>query len=320
MTTRRNLLFAMGAGAAGLALWPHRSVTVSRPGTAFGTTVNITVTTQNEMAANRAIDAGYRAIRAVHKAASLFDPNSEVSRLNRTRQLDSPSAVLRDLVLHSENLHRATNGAFDPSVQPLWNVWSQAAGTPADQDIAKVLKHVGWHNLSMSENELSLNDGAALTFNGIAQGYAADLVMRALQAEGVLAASIDTGETGRRHADGTLLIQNPRSKNALGELHLRDGFVAVSGDYATRFTDDFAHHHIFDPALGFSPRELASVAVVAPAGAEADGLATAFMVMGVARSLACLETQAGCHALFVDKAGNLILSPGMKPLFKTPAA
>jgi FAD:protein FMN transferase len=314
MTTRRNVIVGLGAAAAGALSLKARATTVSRPGTAFGTTVSITVTANSETQSNHAIDAGFAEIHAVHKAASLFDAGSEISRLNMAYRLDQPSFMFRHIAQISDMLHHLSQGAFDPSIQPLWSMWQN--GPPSEQDVADALARVGWQHFSMSDQHASLANHAALSFNGIAQGYAADRVMFAVREAGAIAASIDTGEIGRLNADGALAIQHPRHNVSLGLLKITDGFVAVSGDYATSFTPDFLHHHIFDPKRGFSPRELASVAVVAPTGAFADGLATAFMVMGVEKSLACLRQVQACSALFMDKAGAITLSPGMESLFQ----
>jgi FAD:protein FMN transferase len=310
MISRRTLLVGLGA----VAVAPTQAATVTRPGTAFGTTVYISATAAHVDQANRAIDAGFQAIRAVHTAASLFDDQSEVSRLNATGQLAGASERIMDIIRVSDAIHRTTGGAFDPTVQPLWQAWSRQQVDSAA--LEKVLSRVGWNKLSWADDLLTLKDNAALTFNGIAQGYAADRVMQALLKHGVYAARVDTGETGLAQAANTLAIKHPRADSTLGVLSLSDGFVAVSGDYASAFSADFQHHHIFDPALGFSPRELSSVVVVAPSGAWADGLATAFMVMGISKSLSCLERVPGCHALFMDKAGATSLSKGMGVLFQ----
>jgi FAD:protein FMN transferase len=310
MITRRKLLLGFGALAASAISLRATNVTVTRPGTAFGTIVRLTVTAASPEIANAAIDAGFAEIRAVHDAASLFDSKSEVSRLNRDGHLLHPSALLRNLVASSDRLYHRTQGAFDPTVQPLWQAWNVQQG---DQ-IAQLMSRIGWSKLSVTHEALELRDSAALTFNGIAQGYAADRVMAALKTHGASSARVDTGETALNNFDEQLTVQHPRG-GVLGELKITEGFVAVSGDYASHFTPDFMHHHIFDPASGFSPLELASVIVIAPSGTLADGLATAFMVMGVAKSLSCLSAIEDCHAVFVDKAGTLTLSPDMSRHF-----
>lgn len=299
-------------GAAGLA----GSVSRSRPGVAFGTTVRLTVAAPTAAEADSALDAGFAEIAAVHRAASLFDPESEISRLNRTGRLAHPSTTMTDLVSIAGMLFELTSGAFDPTVQPLWQAWAQTRQEPTASEISDILRRVGWHNLAMTDNVITLAGGASLTFNGLAQGLAADRVMMAAKKNGATSAWIDTGEHGLFHHAGALAIVHPRG-GQLGRLRMSDGFVAVSGDYASVFTPDFLHHHIFDPRYGVSPAELASVVVVAPSGALADGLATAFMVMGWKHAFSILPQFAAASALAVGKDGQIHASPGMQALFQT---
>ena len=320
MTSRRNVIF--GFAALGAAGWPTgaNAVTVTRPGTAFGTTVRISVTATSETVANLAIDDGYAEIRAVHRAADLFYAQSEIVQLNSHGTLGSSSIYFAELVKASDALFKLSDGAFDATVQPLWKLWSERKPQqPDDAAMRFALARVGWRNLRPHDGGHVLENGAALSFNGVAQGYAADRVMQVLMRHGVYSAQVDTGETGMLRCGEGLPIKHPRKPGLLGTLHVDTGFVAVSGDYASNFSDDFMNHHIIDPRNGFSPRELASVVVVAPDGAMADGLATAFMVMGREQSLLCLAGLRDHAALFVSKEGQIAMSAGMLPLFKTLA-
>jgi FAD:protein FMN transferase len=96
--TRRHAVVGLLA-ATPLTFARGKAATVSRAGTAFGTTVRLTVTAQSDEHANKAIDAGFAEIRAIGKAFNLFDPASEVSRLNAQGSLRNPSSLMRD-VLH----------------------------------------------------------------------------------------------------------------------------------------------------------------------------------------------------------------------------
>ncbi|TFG44689.1 MAG: FAD:protein FMN transferase, partial [Dehalococcoidia bacterium] len=78
--------------------------------------------------------------------------------------------------------------------------------------------------------------------------------------------------------------------------------LATSGDYENTFTSDYSWHHIIDPRLGHSPREVASATVIAADTAYADALATAAMVLGITDSLALFESLPGVQALLIDKA------------------
>ena len=97
-------------------------------------------------------------------------------------------------------------------------------------------------------------------------------------------------------------------------LQLGGRSVATSGDYASWFTPDFVHHHIFDPATGESPQELASVTVVAPSAMEADGLSTAFMVMGARKAHALAAKLPGVDLMTMNKRGIVWKSPSFPAL------
>ena len=74
-------------------------------------------------------------------------------------------------------MHRATGGAFDPSVQPLW----QALARGGDVEAARAL--TGWERVTIGQ-DITLAPGQALTFNGIAQGFATDVVTDLLASRG----------------------------------------------------------------------------------------------------------------------------------------
>jgi thiamine biosynthesis lipoprotein len=82
---------------------------------------------------------------------------------------------------------------------------------------------------------------------------------------------------------------------------VHDRAVATSGDYLQYFTEDRRLHHIVDPRTGVSPRELASVSVIAPDAATADVLSTALMVMPMAAGIALVNSLPDVEALFISK-------------------
>jgi thiamine biosynthesis lipoprotein len=128
---------------------------------------------------------------------------------------------------------------------------------------------------------------------------------------GVQHALLDTGEFGAiggkaQNQAWLLGVGHPRQHDCMAAtLKMDSRKVATSGDYETFFSPDFVHHHIFDPASGDSPLELASVTVVAPTGLLADGLSTAFMVMGTDKALAMATQMQDVDALLIDKHGGM---------------
>jgi FAD:protein FMN transferase len=302
--TRRHAVLGLFA-ATPLAFTRSEAATVSRAGTAFGTTVRITVTADSNAQANAAIDTGFAEIRAVGKTFNLFDPASEASQLNAHGILYKPSAMMRELVSMTDVIWAETDGAFDPTVQPLWEFWTKSNGKTPSEDQLEDLRHrLGWQHVTRDQAAIRLTrPNMRLTFNGIAQGYAADRVSAALRSHGVTAGLIDTGEIGvlPPWQQSGFAIRDPRdAEKTLASIDVSEGFIATSGDYATHFTPDFSAHHIFDPKTAKSPLELSSATVVAPSGAQADAYATAMMVIGTQKSLK-LAKRVGLQAWVVTK-------------------
>ena len=322
--SRRTVTFGLLASLSPIA-GARAGHTDTRRGTAFGTIVSVTAGGRRAAQVEAALDAAFAAIRAVERSMSLFDNRSEISRFNGAGALSRPSPLFIDALDLSMRAFKATDGAFDPSVQPYWQAWSSAAADgrlPQRNHLAAARGRVGFDHVRWSRAQAaSAKPGLELTLNGVAQGYAADLVAAVMRRYAIESAFIDTGETG---AIGELPLQermtgvrHPRLSGGMaGFLPVTRRFAATSGDYAAAFASDFSAHHIFDPLSGISPKELASVTVLAPSGAMADALATAFMVCGRDKSLALAKDLDGVDALLISKNGDLAMSEGMRKIFK----
>jgi thiamine biosynthesis lipoprotein len=301
-----------GAAGAGEPAAPlHTGAAV-----AFGTTVSVSVRHPDAEAAQRAIAAAIAQARRIDGLMSIYDPDSQVFRLNRDKVLHDPDPHVLAVLAHARSLSRLTLGAFDITVQPLWRSFHDAAGLPPAPERQRVRRLVDWTQVQAGPGRVVLaRPGAAITLNGLAQGYAADLALAALRRHGIRHALVDTGEFAALGPAGArpwmLGIRDPRIESRLAARLALDGrCLATSGDYAAAFTPDRLHHHIFDPATGDSPTKLASVTVLAPTGLEADGLSTAFMVMGARRAHTLAAQLRGVDLLTIGKGGQAWKSPG----------
>jgi thiamine biosynthesis lipoprotein len=301
-----SALSAAGAGGLWLKLKQDSKLqSYAAADIAFGTTISIQVLHHDARLALAALDAAMAAVKKIDTLMSLHRADSQLSLLNQHGRFDQPDARFVQVLQTAQKLARHTNGAFDVTVQPLWEAAAHADGSN------KALALVDWRKLSVSNERIALSQaGMAITVNGLAQGYGVDLALQALQQHGIQHALLDTGEFGAlgRRADGnawTLGIRDPRHADQLVQaLHLDGRRMATSGDYETRFSTDFSRNHIFDPHSGNSPTELASVTVLAPTGLLADGLSTAFMVMGAQQSLALAAQFDQVDLLCIDKQGQ----------------
>ena len=319
---RRNFLWALGATGLSLEALAAKGaalVRAQKTAKALGSAVSITVYHKSDAQAQAALRAAFAELERVEALLSIYRPDSEVSRLNRNGQLQRPSADLLNVLHHAQALAKATDGAFDVTVQPLWELFANARkkpGKPQRAQVQAAQQKVDWQKLKVAAEGVRLmQSGMKLTLNGIAQGYASDCVEAALRRAGVQHALVDTGEinslgTKPETTGWKVGIQHPRQREAyLALAQLRGRCLATSGDYATTFTPDFRAHHIFDPHTGQSPEQLSSVSIAARTGMEADALSTAVFVLGMERGLKLVQQTPGADALLVQKNGRNLRTP-----------
>lgn len=131
---------------------------------------------------------------------STWDADSDITRFNRAAAgtwQRLPDAFHRVLTTALE-IARASDGAFDPTVGPMVDLWGfGAAGgprkVPSAEQIALARQRCGWQRLHL-EADRALQPGAlALDLSGIAKGFGVDCVQRALAQAGIASALIDVG-------------------------------------------------------------------------------------------------------------------------------
>lgn len=324
-TLLANAWAADRAASAGKLVWRERALL------GFGTTLWIKAAHENADQLESALNAAVKAIRHVERQMSLFDADSALSQLNRTGLLAHADRDLLSVLRLSQRVGHNSAGSFDISMQPLWQLWSRAAEEhrlPSKKEIERTQRMVNLRALELSSTSVRLNaQGAALSLNGVAQGYASDLARQALQKQGIRHALIDTGETsllGRApNASPWRLkiedaIANPGKPEQLragaGPVLQSDGrAMATSSDAHTIFSVDRRHHHILDPRTGYSPQYWSSVTVLAPTCATADALTKVFFMLPPAR----IEAECrrwGVDVVLQDKAGKWTRSAGAASL------
>ena len=267
MIRRRFLTLAACALAAPAAAAPQ---THRWQGVALGADVALSVRGGDAPAARAFFAEAARALRQIGERFSLFR-GSDLTRLNAMGHLPHPSADMLALLDLAGRVHAATGGAFDPTVQPLW----QARRLGGDEAAAQKL--AGWDGVRVSDHEIRLRPGMALTLNGIAQGFAADRLAEIAQRHGLSDLLIDTGETRALGPSAWIArIETPDGR-PLRRLSLRDRALATSAPFGTRIGPDGDRPHIVGPA-GQAPL-WATVSVSAPSAALADALSTAAVLM-----------------------------------------
>ena len=277
--------------AAGFAASPAAALSHSWQGRAFGASVSITLHGPKDMT-RPALQHAQQLIADLERLFSLYAPTSDLVRLNRAGWI-APEKRFLALMRSADAAHRLTGGLFDPSVQPLWRALSEGG------DVARAKALIGWDRVRFDANRVTLAPGQALTFNGIAQGFATDLVAEALKAHGAERTLVNIGEYRGSGEGWHLGVEDPQF-GRLAALTLSDGAVATSSPAATPLG---AKGHILHSRA--APR-WSTVLVEAETATLADALSTA-MVLAPLEQVHQLRWAAGVRRIMlVDKAGDLI--------------
>ena len=313
MKRRQILQLGMGLGLGSSVMARESLVWQERSLLGFGTTLWIKAAHTDAGRLQQALNESVKAIRSVEKQMSLFDPDSAVNRLNRLGELRRPDPELLSVLTLAQHVSQRSAGAFDVTMQPLWNLWSlhsQSQTLPSSNALSQTRSLVNWQALTVSPDVVRLTvKGMGVSLNGIAQGYAADKVRSVLQAHGVQHALIDTGET-------TLLGQSPKGDSwrfavqpsvasplTPPVIHPNGWALATSSDAHTVFSADHVHHHILNPHTGDSPTYWSSVSVIAPSCALADALTKVFFICPTER-VGRLAKAWGVGVVLQDKRGE----------------
>ena len=321
--SRRRAILIAGA-AAGMALSPGLLRASSGPGlhrwrgTALGADATILLHHADRSAADRLIGGCVAEIERLEKIFSLYRRDSAVALLNREGVLDDPPLDLVRLLSESRGFWTLTGGAFDPTVQPLWDLYARHFDRPdADpagpdpHEIAAARSRIGFDRVDFDPGRVSFErPGMAVTFNGIAQGYITDRVADLLRGQGIERVLLELGEVRAlgRHPDGRpwqVGLADPGDpRKTTRTIEIEDGAVATSGGYGTRFDADGRHHHLFDPATGLSANRYRSVSVEAPLATTADALSTGFSAMPLGDARPVVAAAGRIEALFTLADGS----------------
>jgi len=293
----------------------------------MGTTVEITVVSEDESKANEAISSAFREIKRIENLLTTYQKKSQVSQVNRaagTRPVKVSPEVIT-LVKEALHISELTEGSFNIALGPALALW-KITGIPKIPDAAELEKvrplirdseikiDESDHTIFLSRKDMRLDTG------GIGKGYAADQAEKILKQHGIRNAIISVAgdlKVFGRKPDGTpwhIAIKHPRRGTPpLGEIDLADEAISTSGDYERFFIKDGRRfHHIIDPVTLFPADRSQSVTIIAKKAILTDALATGVFIMGAQKGIALLEKLPGVEGVIVDAEGRISMTSGLK--------
>lgn len=294
---------------------------ISRTGFYFDTVIQITLyDTEDET-----ILEGCFAL--AEKYENLFSATKEGSDVWKINHAGGEAVTVSEetvqLLTTATDYANATEGAVDPTIRPvseLWDFGSEGeAHVPEDADIKEALSHVSYDHIRFgavpsdetSESVLravTLTDPkAAVDLGFIAKGYIADKMKEYLLSQGVTSACISLGGNvlaiGEK-PDGSAFrigIQKPFAAEGttLGTVEIRDTSVVTSGIYERCFYENGVfYHHVLDTSTGYPvDNELASVTIICDSSTKADALSTSCLCLGLDKGRKLLDAEAVAYLL-----------------------
>jgi len=320
----RRRFIRICAAAAGLAIVPIGRAPqaganlVTWRGTALGAEATMQIHHPDRDEAQRLIACSLTEVRRLERLFSLYQDDSALVELNQRRVLVSPAPELVELLNLSQQYAELTVGAFDPTVQPLWELYAEHFSKeradptgPSEAAVQATVARVGYRKLVVSDDRIVMPNGTAVTLNGIAQGYVTDKVVDLLRAEGIDHSLVDMGETRVMgvHPDGRswdVAIADPDEPTRIAAvLPLVDRAVSTSGAYGFRFDPSGGFNHLFNPATGACASLYRSVTTIADTATGADALSTAFSLMPRDRIQSVMRSARIQIVYLIDADGTL---------------
>jgi thiamine biosynthesis lipoprotein len=264
-----------------------------------------------------------------HLTLSRFDPESELSRLNRDPRREVPaSPLLLRVVAAALEAGLRSGGLVDATLVDA----IEAAGYAHSRDfadgpievVAAPRRHpaaaspaAGWCEFSVADRAgtVSRPPGLRIDPGGIAKGVMADVVSERLVDFPAFAVDCcgDLRVGGVDARMRSILVDDPAGGGPLHELRISEGAVATSGITRRSWVDGEgrAAHQILDPASGRPAYTgVVQATAVAPTGLLAETLAKSALLVGPERA----ESQLPFGGVIVVEGGEVRVFEGLAPL------
>ncbi|GAB4187057.1 MAG: FAD:protein FMN transferase [Thermoflexibacter sp.] len=260
---------------------------------------------------------------AFNQCLSTYIPDSEISTFNnKTDSIQYRYPFFYPVLKKSEEVYRASNGAFDPTVMPLVKAWGFGPNRKDQIEQPKIdslLQLIGFQNIEFNEKGVKkLKKYVQLDFNAIAQGYGVDIIGDFLEENGIANFMVEIGgevlckgknEQGRIWSIG---IENPLYEENGGKrmqaiVQLDNQALVTSGNYRKFYVKDGKKYaHTIDPKTGYPVQHsLLSATVFAKDAISADAYATAMMVLGKEKAIELAQQQGLEIFLIYEENGKI---------------
>lgn len=305
------------------AFQKHLSDPVTKTGFYFDTVITLTIYDDSQKSL---LDDCFSLADKYEKLFSSSISTSDIAKINQAEQtpvtVDDETISLLNTGLKYCAL---SDGGFDITIgalSSLWNFSKNDGFLPSSGEIKEAVSSVGYQNIIISGNEVSLkNPDAKIDLGGIAKGYIADRMKELLNENGVTEGTINLGgnvlclgekKDGSNYRIG---IQKPFDEHgtAAAVVEVTDQTVVSSGVYERYITiDDKIYHHILNPATGYPyENHLLGVTIICDHSVDGDALSTVCFSLGLDQGMQLIESLADTEAIFITDDEKFHCSSGI---------
>ncbi|MGH1330011.1 MAG: FAD:protein FMN transferase [Paracoccaceae bacterium] len=244
-----------------------------------------------------ALDDIPKILAKIEDLFSLYAPNSTLTQLNTNKHAPNPPTEFDQLLDAIDRIYHATQGRFDPTIQTLWRALAER------RDPSAAFASIGWQRVSRGAGGIRIGSDQELSFNGIAQGFATDLIAAHLHSQGAEKTLVDIGEISAIGGPFRIGLSDPKL-GMHGWRSLQSAALATSSPGAMLLSE--ADGHILDPKGQTKPL-WSSVTLEAANATLADGFSTAFCLTPLTEIQSILTKTKELHrATLVSKAQEVI--------------
>jgi len=319
----KNAIYSLLLIVALIVVWKWRENRTPEAlmieGQTMGTTYHITYFDPQNRSFKASVDS---LLLVLNKSINNYDPQSEVSLFNKSEKgIPFQLPYLAPPIRTAQEVVMASQGAFDPTVNPLVNAWGFGPSKQALPDSTRIdslLAFVGFEKLQFNQDSIwKLDPRVQLDFGGIGQGYGADVITDFLKGKGIKNMLVELGGEGmavginlKSKKPWEIGILDPASTQMnqffKAYIQLKDQAFTTSGNYFNyREVNGRKFSHTIDPETGYPvQRSLLSASVFTNNCALADAWGTAFMVMGHERAIETLKSHPELDAFLIFSTPN----------------
>ena len=245
-----------------------------------------------------------------------FKENSIIGRVNNNVPVTLDSMFIK-VFNKSMEVSRKTGGKFDITASPFINAWGfgfKDMDNVSQEKIDSMKSFVGFEKIRIEDGVIVKDDPRVqINTSAISKGYSCDVVAYLFQDLGIKNYMVEIGGeiamkgVNEKGSCWRIGIDKPSDDSTAMQRELQiilsicDKAVATSGNYRNYYMKDgIKYSHTIDPQTGYpSEQDILGATIIAEDCMTADAYATAFMAMGVEKSVKVANSITGLHYYFI---------------------